>query len=67
MRGQFLLAAGLFAVAAFVQRWSTVRQADRRQIRQVDVPRWENEGGAPRPGPEPGAADGGSLCQARSG
>ena len=59
MFGQLLIATGLVGIGAGLQRWSSARRQDRRHVKQGDMPRWEDEGGAPRPEPSDGhvAAD----------
>jgi hypothetical protein len=43
-----VLAAGTIVLAcACIQQWSNGRRRDQQQLRQVDIPRWEDEGGSP--------------------
>lgn len=49
MYTKVLMAAGIVvAGCAWIQRWSVERR-DRMLVKKVEVPRWEDEGGAPRP------------------
>ena len=49
MFGQLMLGGALVAVASRIQCWSTFRRLDRKQVKKVDLPRWEDEGGSPHP------------------
>lgn len=51
---QLMLAAGLVGLGVSIQGWSSFRRRDLWRVQQVEVPRWEDEGGSPAPD---GAAD----------
>jgi hypothetical protein len=44
-----LIGAALLLACYQVQRWSDARRTARSRTPQVDIPRWEDEGGAPNP------------------
>jgi hypothetical protein len=48
--GRLLIAvAGLLYACYCAQCWSTARGTDKKRVKRVDIPRWEDEGGSPHP------------------
>lgn len=58
--GRLLIVAGLLVACYRAQCWSTARRLKPSRVKRVDIPRWENEGGAPHPD-EPAPGEGSPL------
>ena len=62
MVARVLLAVVLVIGGICVQRWAVQRRQQRRREKQVDIPRWEDEGGMSQ-APAPPVSGGGANSE----